>query len=227
MVMDVWECLQNGRFVDACDAADKEFADSSSILPLRNKVYALLSLSRFDETIELCNRIITLTHGSTDSDFIMLGVAKWILRQPQEAIETWSGAKNTKYTDAAGGIEIYLLLFFASIIRGDDAMRDRIAKKLRQLCRRGEIGNWPAPIAAFLLRDLTEDQLLELVARQGSLRAKQLCQALFYIGVLKLAAGDRLGFMDCMRNCCEHGSSVLTKQEYYLARAYVTNLLHV
>jgi hypothetical protein len=65
--MSTWDLIESGDYVNACITADHEFAHTSSFFPLRNKVFALLCLGKYQEAIDLCSKIIQLNEGSSDS----------------------------------------------------------------------------------------------------------------------------------------------------------------
>ena len=133
----VWDLIEMEKFQEACVRADSEFQSKGDIFPLRNKVFALLQLDKFDDTIRLSKQIIDLTKGSTDSDFIFCGVAHWLAREPESAIKVWKAGLSAKYTDAAGGVEIPMLLLFAAV-----KTRDKNSGRKLTNCswiRRGEV----------------------------------------------------------------------------------------
>src|SRR5580698_7696231 len=112
---NVWDLIKLGRFEEACQAADPEFAKNGRIGPLRNKIFALLHLSEYDECICLSRKIISLDKHSADHDSIFLGVAYWLQSRHDFAVEAWRMGLDAQYTDAAGGVGIPLILRFASI----------------------------------------------------------------------------------------------------------------
>jgi hypothetical protein len=214
---NVWDLIVAGNFEEACHAADREAGESLSILPLRNKVFALLCLWRHQDAVDICEEIIRRQQGDTDSDFIFLGVSLWLLRQLKKAITTWESASQTVYTDAAGGIEVPLLLFYAGVRCEDPLLREQADRQLRKLGKRKAAGNWPGPIAHFVLNELSEQQLLEKTSKQPLVRAKQRCQAAFFRGVVRLLNDDQGGFLACMQESVTQGPTSLMQQEYYLA----------
>jgi hypothetical protein len=214
----VWDLIESGDFEGACRLADSEASQTTSVLPLRNKVFALLALGRHEEVVRLCEEIIRRQEGKTDSDFIYLGVAFWLLGQRAKAVATWKSAVNTTYTDAAGGVEVHLLLFYAGVRSADELLRKQAERSLRKLVKRPAAGNWPGPIAHFLLGNLGEDQLNEKMSAQPLVRAKQICQAMFYIGVVRFSEGDGAAFLNCMKTSVSQGPICRMNQEFYLAR---------
>src|SRR4029077_9107686 len=161
--------------------ADQEFSKSSSLLPLRNKVFALLRLRRYGEAARLCEEIIRLRSGEVDSDFIFFGVSRWMDERYGDALNAWQTASDTKFTDAAGGVQIWLLTLFGAIKLGDTALGKRAETKLKKkLSKRAAIANWPGPIARFAVGESTVEELLAAVDAEPTLRARELCQAEFY-----------------------------------------------
>lgn len=215
----VWELIKAGSFENACIRADAEWQESKSVLSLRNKVFALLNLGRLEEAGELCRDIIRCRHGDTDTDFIFLGVSQWLLGHFDSAVATWRDGAATKFTDAAGGVEVPLLLFFASVKTSQDSLRIQSLDELRKLCKSSASANWPGPIAGYVLGDLSEEKLESSMSQHPLLRAKQACQSAFYIGVRRLLEQDEAGFRQAMVACTNHGPVTMQKQEYYLGKA--------
>ena len=109
-MVSAWDLIKEHRFEDARVAADAEYARSGSLLPLRNKVLALLCLREYDKAAALSTAIID-RDSQTDSDYIFLGVSQWLRGQHDAAVASWHAALRTKYADAAGGVEAPLFLY--------------------------------------------------------------------------------------------------------------------
>jgi len=217
---DVWDLIKAGRFVEACRAADQEAAeDPSDVLPLRNKVLALLKLGQHQAAAVLCEEIIRRDRGESDSDFIFLGVAFWLQGLFDLAVGAWERGLNTKFTDAAGGVEVPLLLRAAGIRTGDAGLTKEAMRLLARFSGDPRRVNWPAPLAGFVLGSLSEAQVRELFSSQPMMRAKHICQSAFHFGIAHLAVGDHRRFVSSMRECCSQGPITLLKQEYYLGMA--------
>jgi tetratricopeptide (TPR) repeat protein len=217
---DVWELVKSGDYDRAVRAADEEFKQTSSVLALRNKVFALLQLRRYDDAANLCSDIIELRQGENDADFIFLGVSYWLRGRVDPAIASWRAASNTKYTDAAGGVGLWLLLFFAAIKLNDSSLRQESEARLSAFCKESEIDNWPGPIARYVLGHIGETELLSATSSQPILKSKQLCQSEFYIGVLAMANNNR-SHMIHMTKSISQGVVCFVKPEYYLAEAEI------
>jgi len=213
----VWELLKNDRFEEACQKATEEWLSTGSTFPLRNKVFALLQLGRAQEAIELCGEIIAQDQGRSDSDFIFKGVAYWLQDMSQEAINVWRSGTRTKYTDEAGGVEIFLMIYFAAIRAGDKTQEHFAAESInRILDSHGEM-SWPAWLGYFALERVSIDELLLKVSPKPILREKQLCQAYFHISVRYLKIGDRNSFIHYCTLSRSLGSLTYSKAEFYLA----------
>lgn len=215
--MSVWDLIEIGDFEGACRAADEESTRSPSMLPLRNKIFALLSLKRYQDAVELSRQIIEKTTGRSDSDFIFLGVSQWLLGDRNGAVESWESATGTEFTDAAGGVEVPLLLFFASTFMDRRELSNRAILRLRQLCKRARSSSWPGPLASFIVGKTGEAELLSALDSEPSLHSKQFCQAAFYMAVLRKLSGDLDGYDKLMKNSCSQGAVTRSVQEYFLA----------
>ncbi|MFL6465320.1 MAG: hypothetical protein ACJ73N_13035 [Bryobacteraceae bacterium] len=218
MMKSVWDLIKEGSFEAACQAADEEMANSTSTLPMRNKIIALLNLAEYEKAISLSATVIEKTGGSTDTDFIFLGVAQWLQGDSVSAIANWRKATGTDYTDAAGGVEAPLLLFYAAAKSGADDLRSESLKLLKKLCRPKSKLPWPGPLASYVLGQIDEQALRGAIDQQPILAAKQTCQADFYVGLMNLTHGESRQFSVTMERAISHVPFALQKCEFYLAR---------
>jgi len=214
---NAWDLIKAGKFDQACAAADQEHDQAGSILPLRNKVLALLNLAEYEQAATLSNFVVQGNGGDTDRDYIFLGVAHWLQGQADEAINAWRQATRTDYTDAAGGVEAHLLLSYAGVRNVLPALRRESILALEVLSRAPVAKNWPGPIASHVSGRINEADLRESISLQPVLHAKQTCQAAFHAGVMNLLHHDDFAFQERMREAAAQGPFSLTKQEYYLA----------
>jgi hypothetical protein len=216
-IVSCWNLIEQGRYEEACIRADIEYEETKTMLPLRNKVFALLHLKKYKEVINLCKFLIEERNGETDSDFIFLGIAYWIENEITNAIEIWRKGLESKYKDAAGGIEIPSLMYFASISLKDKLLEREAVTLLEKRSKSNQVINWPGPIASFLLDIIDEEELLSSVVSHPSLRAKQLCQAYFYIALKKLKNDNIIDYKEYLKKSLSLDVSSYLKQEYYLA----------
>ena len=209
----VWNLVLSRDFIGACLSADEEFLATGNDLPLRNKVYALLHLKRYQEAAELCRKIAVISNGETSSEFKFEAIAEWIQGHHEKALMALKNTDNTKYTDAAGGVEPLLLMFYFSQFSEDKRIRNDILNKLKKISKGKQSANWPGPIAQYLLGEIAEDYLRSKIAVQNILRQKQTCQACFYI-----AAQNPNRAMDLLQEAMQQGIIASQKTEYYLAK---------
>jgi hypothetical protein len=111
----VWELIQKDAFEEACKVADLEYAQTKDIFPIRNKVYALFHLEKYEEAISTIQLVERSENTKADSDAIFLGIADWLLGRKPEAVEVWKKGRDSNYSDAAGGVELEIILVFSAI----------------------------------------------------------------------------------------------------------------
>lgn len=217
--LSCWDLIENGDYYEAIKAADDEYLETSSTLSLRNKIFALLITERFDDVIATCDYLINKELGESESDFKFKGIALWNQNKRQEAIDTWKSGINSKYTDAAGGVEVSLLLYFAAVKTNNTLLKTEAVKNLKEKFRSGKSKNWPGPLGAFILKNIDEKTLLTYISVQPSIRAKQLCQTNFYLAVRNLENGDIDRAKQLIKDVLQLGKSAMQKPEFYLCEA--------
>jgi len=213
-----WELLLQGKFDEACQSADQAYESTGSLLHLRNKVFALLNLSRYADAVAVASQVIDSTDGESDSDFILMGVGQWLQGCRTEAMATWLKGCSAKFTDAAGGVEIPLLLGFAASRLADVELKAEANRLIMPICDSNRSRNWPGPLGLFVMGKINEEKLLDMVSVRHIIKEKQLCQASFYIGLRAQDRGDEVKWHQSFTECIKWGRQVITKQEYYLAK---------
>jgi hypothetical protein len=216
--MTVWELIKIGKFHEACQKADEEFSANQDILPLRNKVFALLHLRKYEELTELSSELIKIRNGETERDFVYSGIGYWALNEKQKAIEIWKQGESAKYTDAAGGIEIPIILYFAGIKLKDENLKKESLQKLKKLLKSKAAINWPAPIGTYIIDKITKEELLTKVVNIDILRERQLCQAYFVIAIKELDKGNVDGYKQNLTECVNFGVKAYLESMYYIAK---------
>jgi tetratricopeptide (TPR) repeat protein len=217
MPSDTWSLIKEGKYEDALGQADREAAETGSLLPYRNKVLALLNLGWHSQAVRQCEEVISLSAGDTDSDYIFLGVAHWLAGEADAAIAAWEGARQAKYTDAAGGIEAPLLLWFAGVRERRDELKKRAATAIRRIGSSPRAKNWPGPLAAVVSRGSSLSELIPQMSSQPLVQPRQVCQASFFLGVARLEAGDEAAARELMRQAASQQPTALLRPEHYLA----------
>ncbi|PUZ19245.1 hypothetical protein DCM91_20765 [Chitinophaga costaii] len=217
--IDVWSLIKQKEFESACMYADLQFEKTGNISLLRNKILALLNLNRFEECIDLSNKIISLTKGDADSDFILQGIAFWSLGYKVNAIQCWENGESSIYSDATGGINIKLIRYFAACKLGDKPMKEKILKSVKKLLKSKRSTNWPIPVGSFLMDLIDEQSLLLSISSVGYLRERELCDYYFVLATKKLAMGDFRNYHKDLKKCLELNVVVYLEPTYYLAKS--------
>jgi hypothetical protein len=212
-----WDLIEQGKFVEACKRADEEHALTDSPLPLHNKVLALLHLERFSDAVSLCRALMTMEGADSDDEFIFCGVAYWCLNKADEAVRIWNEGTKRTYTDAAGGLAIPLLLYYAAIRMNDSALGKSARAAVKARCRTRRSNNWPGPLGLYALGELDDTELQDRVTTVPILRDRELCQANFWTGVRHSSADIERG-REYMRKAISFGPSSYLEHEYYLAK---------
>jgi hypothetical protein len=115
-------------------------------------------------------------------------------------------------------MELPLLLYYASIRKEGLVQKEEIAELLHKQLQHPWASCWPGPLGAFVIDELTEDQVrAKAIFKHEIVTRQQTFQVEFYVGVKALAAGDSKAFKSQMKRCnsiagCEE------ENEYYLAR---------
>lgn len=213
----IWACIRAKRFSEACELADLEFARSGDVFCLRNKVLALLNMGEAKEAVNVSKQIIQLTRGDTDSDYIFLGVAHWIQGETREAVVSWKAGMDSDYTDAGGGVEILLLQYFAAI-RLHDPAAEADCRIALQGCQSTSSRMWPSPLAGYALGVLTQQDMMAAMSSVPELKARQLCQASFYRGVMGLRDGRVTEVTPHFLAATQYGPTTMLVQEFYLGQ---------
>lgn len=218
----IWALIKERRFSEACALADLEFARSKDVTCLRNKVLALLNMGETKQALDVSEHIIRMTGGDTDMDYIFLGVAHWLRGETRDAVVAWKNGMDSDYTDAGGGVEILLLRYFAAI-RLHDPASEADCRIALSGCQSASSKIWPCPLAGYALGVVTEQDMMSAMSSVPELKARQLCQASFYRGVMRLRDGKVAEVTPFFLAATQCGPSAMLVQEFYLGQ-YEVNL---
>lgn len=213
--MSCWDFIKQKDFYGACKMADEEYAETKSEPSLRNKAIALLNLKKYNDVLGIADELIGITNGRSDSDYILAGIANLLLDNYTEAIEILKKGLNTKYTDAAGGVEIPALLYYIAVRSNDEKLEKGAIALLKKRCKSKVSLNYPGFIAGYILDRIDDDELLNSYASFKELKTRILCKAYFYIAVRNLKNGYEEMFYENLKKCIENGSYL--EYEYFIA----------
>lgn len=221
--LDSWQLVQLNAFDDACKKADIEFEQTKRVPSLRHKWFALAHLMKYDEAAMLASEIIKLSYGNTEFDFLLSGIALWLLNKKEEAVLEWKRGEKSMYKDAAGGLESQLMLFFAAIRINDEKLKNRTVKAIQKLLKSKGAVNWPGPMGHFILGSLSEEELRSIITGVSILHERQSCQADFVIGIKKLEGGSTEEYKAKLLDAVGHGVSAYLEPMYYLAKGELSD----
>lgn len=172
------------------------------------------------------------THGVSIAKFYgMRGVAEWCNNEPDKAIGCWQAGLDAQYADGAGGIDIPLLLFVASVLQPEAFAKKRAEAILTKRVQDPRVKNWPGPIAKFALGLIDQPILRQMCTGINDLNTlNQHWQASFYEAVLDFERGKLkpLQFKQAMKTVADTSVaerveqraflSLLWSEEFFIAR---------
>jgi len=223
--MNGWELVENGSYVDAIGVFTEQLQTRPSTLDFNNRGMAYLHLGNYDAALADFRSAEAVSSATlqTVCDGSMCGVASWMAAREQEALDTWlagvdaSLAGLVRYGDAAGGVTVGNLLFFAGVRMSDKNAVAAATRLLRKRLRTKQSIAWPGPTSRHLLGQASETEMLAAVSDVAFLRERQLCQARFYAGVRALTPREPAAYLEAMREAYEFGRVTKLEPEYYLA----------
>ncbi|MDR3403629.1 MAG: tetratricopeptide repeat protein [Chthoniobacter sp.] len=222
--MTAWELLKANRCEEAIPLFTAELAERPSTGVHNNRGTAYLLLGDFARALadfEAAERVSEQTSGSP-GDGAKCGVAHWMAGEYQQAATVWErGAQamlegRIVHTDAAGGVSIANLLWFAATRLQDAARRALATKVLRKRLRTKQSQAWPGPVSRFLLGQIGEAEMRAAITSTPILRERELCTAEFFVGVAALESNVPF-YHESMQRAVEMGSVSKIEVEYYLA----------
>lgn len=216
-----WDLSQQKDFYGIYKKANEEYAETKSESSLRYKTGASLHLKRYQDVLENATELIKISNGRTDTEYIWAGIANWFLGNYADAVEILKKGLKTKYTDAAGGVEIPALLYYVAIRSNDKKLEKEAITLLKKRCKSKVSLNYPGSIAGYILDRISDDELLNSYASFKELKTRILCKAYFYIAVKNLKNGNEEMFYENLKNCIENGSYL--ENEYFIAIGEIDN----
>lgn len=220
---DVWKLIVNGEFEKACKVTDQEIETTGNNINLRNKIVALMHLRKYEDAILEANKMIDLRNAETDWDFIISGIASWLLNDKTIAIKMWQDAEQCIYFDAAGGVDIQAYLYFASIKLNNGDLKKRSIDRLRKLLLEKQAADWPGPLAHYLLDEISEAELLNYARTVFPLTPRRMCQANFVRAIKELETGAINKYKEKLIDCIKDGPDAYVESMYYMAKGELEN----
>ncbi len=222
---ETWSLMAAGRYADAVVAAEKEFAALPRSVPLQHVVIASLLLGRYERAERTAEQLLAFDRGRLSCDFLLLGIARWLLGRQREALVQWIEADSAPYQDIAGGLNSLGIALFGATVIGDREAEAKVTRKLTRMAERANGGSvWPYPLARYLVGDL-DDAALETALASASKIAPLLeryrCQADFYIAFRALQRGDLMLVQARLASAAKVTPALgILEPEYFLCRLW-------
>jgi tetratricopeptide (TPR) repeat protein len=220
---DVWTLVLQDRFQEACEQADAEYQQTGEVFPLRNKVSALLLLKQYPEALALSARVIKQDGGDVEIDFITMGIAHWAMGNQKQAIQAWRSAENCTYTDAAGGMQLQIILYFAGLRTEDENLSARSLQKIKKLAGEDAAVNWPGALGPYILNQIGAEEVQAAVSTVSVLKERELCQKSFVDGIKELEHNNKKGYTHALQACISYRPHSYLEPLHHLAMAELNN----
>ncbi len=167
---------------------------------------------------QVLEEIVQKENFLSTGHYAYAGMAKWIIECYDEAIELWKAGRKAQYADAAGGMELPLLIYYAAVRKPKLIRVSEATKLLREQLRHPWASCWPGPLGAYVLDDISEGKIRELaVFTHEEVTRQRTLQVEFYVGVKAEQLGDRAKFVSQMKRCAS-SPGCESETELYLAR---------
>ncbi len=223
--MSTFDLICAGRFEEAVAACTAAMASGPQAFELQNRGLAYLKMGRHAEAIADFRRAAALEPEAmrTDAHEKRIGAAQWLGGREGEAVATWRSVVEDlvhgrySHSDAGGGIQAGLLLWFGASRLGLGPDMDHATEWLRRRARRSRLTLWPLSLARFVLDEVTEEQVRLEAAASGSLAPRRVCQAAFYAAVAARRQGDAARAGALLAEAIASGRVIPLEIEYDLA----------
>lgn len=229
--MNAHELLMAGDYRAAVDACSKSLAKQPDMIAYNERAAAYLHLNDYDRALAdyaVAGYLDCADSTVGDYGYKHVAAVLWLKRAYTVAAALWSHTVGQMlkgrftHSDMAGGVQCGCLLWFAGAGLSKAELREAAEELLVRKLKKRNNSLWPAPVAAFLCGQITEDELRGTVTSTPILRERQACQAEFYVGAHALSLGNGERALAAFR-----AASRLTKGsieiEYFLAGHEIEN----
>jgi len=216
-----WALVESGRYTEAIKKLQEEFKQDKETATATSLGLAYLlagnpsaALTVFDGT--LSDRWVSTGH------YAFAGIARWLLGRKKEAATVWKKGIGCQYADAAGGMELPLLLYFAAVREPSSFALSKAKDMIRTATKHRWAKSWPGPLGGFVLGQMSEAEIRDAaVFSNEDITRCQTAQVEFYVGIKALEARDSRPFKRQMKVCVKIPNWYL-ENEYHLARGEVS-----
>jgi lipoprotein NlpI len=221
---NVWKLIESDRFNEAIAYVDKEFEQRGDFTNFGNKIIALLSTKQYDEvintavmTIYLKQKANPLLDVSSDKYLIYCCIALLFLNKKEEAIEQLLQAEKCKYTDAGGGIELYIIEYFVATKTSDLEFKKHAIKNLKRKLKKKQSLNWPGPLGNYLIGEIDEEKAFQQISKIPVLRERHLSQLNFVSAIKCFERGEIADYERKLKDTVSYGPMTYVECVYHIA----------
>lgn len=236
--MEALDLLTAHRYTEAIDAYRARLQSEPEHWPsIDGLASALQASGAYAEALPLLERVDAYERRLPGSPGRKVDMAclYWCLDEHVQAKQFIRAAvdgildRSIEFADLAGGVQQGALLYFMGIATQDADATKFALSYLRKLSRKSRIKYWPGPVALYLLDQIDIEALLIAACGQSNpaeasravekdiLLRRQLCVALFYVGIRRRAQGHEAECLTWLQACVALRNP-LVEPEWYLAK---------
>jgi hypothetical protein len=163
----VWPLLRGGKAEQeqGLELSRQAFEADPNPSQVMELGVALLWLKRYAEAWEHFSTVMKEKGlrgnlNKHDGCYGMAGVAKWCLGERREAVAEWVSGLKAKYVGPAGGVQMPLLLFYASVLSPEVYDNAAARNLMLEKTKDERIKRWPGPILQWMLAQIDDSEFL-------------------------------------------------------------------
>jgi lipoprotein NlpI len=221
---NVWKLIESDRFDEAIAHVDIEFQQRGDFTNFGNKIIALLLIRNYDDVIKVASMTIYLKQQSnplidvsSDKYLIYCSIALWFLDKKEDAIEQLLLAEKCRYTDAGGGIELYIIEYFVATKTPDLVFRKHALKNLKRKLKNRQSLNWPGPLGNYLIGEIDEEEAFQQISKTPGLRERHLSQLNFVSAIKCFERGEIADYERKLKDTVKYGPMTYVECVYHIA----------
>jgi hypothetical protein len=199
-----WDLLRHDQTDAAIRRLRENYRQEASTSRAMDLGVAYLWLRRYDAAFEHFSEFSERHPHHNVVTYGMAGTAKWCLGDSGSAVEQWREGLKCKFTDWAGGVDLPMLLYFASIARPVLVERCEARQILQKRLANPLATRWPAPLGHYMMDEIDEEELRRKCEYEDSEEVVYRNQwADFVVGVKALENGRTGLFAEVMNRACD------------------------